>query len=503
MAAGEARTAWQRAANRCFVQEDAKRAPKLACCPSSRAATKQVDSGPASVTDGQDYHVPGFVPLNKNPSYTNVSPDNKWWLQLQPNYGSQRGLSNEQLNTLETEMNIYGAGFASLNIKSSRFHLKNAGTLITKGLNSEASCATESKVCASFLKKEPIVNKQELKAVHTKSTREPIKMKDGEESYEFIEMDHVDNASFKTSDVSCFDSESPLIVSGKRELWWKNADSDELVFLVAQRSLDLVENCDLPQPQKTHMKRDLPLPRTTQMKRDLPQPQQAYLKRPPYACVGFSDHDGSKKSSGELMPQSADRSIPTSHTSIPTSHTSGSGTPGGGRGSNWSAEGSLKSGIDEAISYNTTKVGQSETLISVKDPCKAQLLEALRHSQTRAREAEMAVKQAYAEKEHVVKLFFRQASQLFAYKQWLHLLQLENLYYQIKKNKNHPVSSLFPGVLPWMPQKNRKTRKGKCSKQGRRRCNLSKYALMFALGLSLVGAGLFLGWTIGWMLPAL
>lgn len=116
----------------------------------------------------------------------------------------------------------------------------------------------------------------------------------------------------------------------------------------------------------------------------------------------------------------------------------------------------------------------------------------------------MAVKQAYAEKEHVVKLFFRQASQLFAYKQWLQLLQLENLYYQIKSNKNHPVSALFPGVLPWMPLKNRKTRKkGKRSKQGHRKCNLSKYALMFALGMSLVGAGLLLGWTIGWMLPAL
>ncbi|KAK1374026.1 putative aminoacrylate hydrolase RutD [Heracleum sosnowskyi] len=497
MAAAEARAAWQRAANRCFVQEDAKRAPKLACCPSSGASTKQVDSGPASATDGQDYRVPGFVPLNNNPSYTNVPPDTKWWLQLQPNYGSQRGFSNEQLNTLETEMDIYGAGFASLNVKSSRVHLKNAGALITKSSNSEASCATESRVCASFLKKEHIVNKQELKAVYTKSVHEPIKVKDGEESYEFIEMDHVDSASFKTSDMSCLDSESPLIVSGKRDPWWKTTDSNELASLVAQRSLDLVENCDLPQPQTTHRKRDLPQPQTTHIKRDLPLPQSTYLKRDPYACVGFSDHDRSKKSSGDLKHQSADRSIPPSDTS-------GSGPPGGGHGSNWSVEGSSESGIDKSISYNKTKVGQAETQISAKDPCKAQLLEALRHSQTRAREAEMAVKQAYAEKEDVVKLFFRQASQLFAYRQWLQLLQLENLYYQIKSNKNHPVSALFPGVLPWMPLRNRKVRrKGKRPKQERPRCNISKYALMFALGLSLVGAGLFLGWTIGWMLPAL
>lgn len=119
----------------------------------------------------------------------------------------------------------------------------------------------------------------------------------------------------------------------------------------------------------------------------------------------------------------------------------------------------------------------------------------------------MAAKQAYAEKEHVVKLFFRQASEFFAYKQWFQLLQLENLYYQIKNNKNHPMSDIFPSVLPWMPIKNRKMRKkavkGKRTKQGRRRCNVPNYTLMFALGLSLVGAGLFLGWTIGWMFPAL
>jgi hypothetical protein len=35
MAAAEARAAWQRTTNRCFVQQDAKRVPKLDCCPSS------------------------------------------------------------------------------------------------------------------------------------------------------------------------------------------------------------------------------------------------------------------------------------------------------------------------------------------------------------------------------------------------------------------------------------------------------------------------------------
>lgn len=147
--------------------------------------------------------------------------------------------------------------------------------------------------------------------------------------------------------------------------------------------------------------------------------------------------------------------------------------------------------------------------LSEGEPTKAQLMEALCHSQTRAREAEKAAKQAYAEKEHIFKLFFRQATQLFAYKQWFQLLQLETLCIQIKNN-DQPGSAVVPVVLPWMPFKGRKLRrnwrKGPKGKRGRRaepRHDITKYAVAFALGFSLVGAGLLLGWTVGWMLPHL
>lgn len=141
------------------------------------------------------------------------------------------------------------------------------------------------------------------------------------------------------------------------------------------------------------------------------------------------------------------------------------------------------------------------------DPGKGQLMEALRHSQTRAREAEKAAKQAYAEKEHILKLFFKQTSQLFAYRQWFQLLQLETLYIQIKNN-DQSISTLFPVVLPCMSYKGRKQQKsgqkatkGKRVKLRRPQYDIKKYAIAFALGLGLVGAGLLLGWTVGWMLP--
>lgn len=46
-----------------------------------------------------------------------------------------------------------------------------------------------------------------------------------------------------------------------------------------------------------------------------------------------------------------------------------------------------------------------------------------------------------------------------------------------------------------------KAAKGKRGNQGRPKHDMSKYVFAFAWGLGLVGAGLLLGWTVGWMLP--
>lgn len=154
-------------------------------------------------------------------------------------------------------------------------------------------------------------------------------------------------------------------------------------------------------------------------------------------------------------------------------------------------------------SLSSTSTTEKDMLeqVTESDPTKAQLLEALCHSQTRAREAEKAAQKAYEEKEHVIKLLFKQASQLFAYKQWFQMLQLEPFYHQIKNNEQ-------PVVFPWTPYKNQKFRKSwvktgkeRRGKRGQLRPDITKYAVALALGLSLVGAGLLLGWTVGWMLP--
>ncbi|PIN24550.1 hypothetical protein CDL12_02735 [Handroanthus impetiginosus] len=379
MALAEARAAWQRTANRCFVQEDAKRAPKLACCSTVSPSVKQADTGPTSAACGLQIPATGSLPFNLNPSCSNLSPNSKWWLQLPPNYGYKKGLMDEQFDSLEGNMESYQMH----EIVKDPFKLEikeNIGELGVEGL---VGCEVS-----------------------------------------------------KSASTIYFDSESSWIGAEESYPWWRTADTDELALLVARKSLNHIENCDLPNPQNTH------------------------LHAPASLTAGRVCQELGMSADGQVVSYTDMRDIPN-HERI------------------------------------------AEMQIFHNDRSKAQLMEALCHSQTRAREAERAARQACEEKDHVVKLVFKQASQLFAYKQLLDLLQLENMYLQFINNKSQSVSIVFPAVLPWKPQ-----RTGKLHNPGRKRAKVSrpwydsnKYAIVFALGFGLVGAGFLLGWTVGWMLP--
>lgn len=122
-----------------------------------------------------------------------------------------------------------------------------------------------------------------------------------------------------------------------------------------------------------------------------------------------------------------------------------------------------------------------------------------------------------------MKHFFMQASHLFAYRQWLQMLQIETLCLQHKSNtdeclqqknieglqpKNNndeSMSAKFPGLLA-VSREGRKM--GKVRKKATKRVRIPNYQLRrsiigFAIGLSLGSAGLLLGWTLGRFFPAL
>ncbi|XP_028767607.1 uncharacterized protein LOC114727723 isoform X2 [Neltuma alba] len=383
MAAAEARALWQRTANRCFVQEDAKRAPKLACCQSSCATSKSVDAGPASAAD-----------------------------------------ESNQTNDMKK------------------------------------------------------VLKNKMQDAYSKNSEEYSELSDMMSKYETVEMDPVScSVSKKTSD-SCLGSDYSWIEGDRTEPWWRTTDRDELAFFVSQKSLNHFENCDLPPPQKK------------------------YLRSHP--CVNANDHK-TKTTSFDWEAKSRDFSNLSVHAQECLNPNLMHGKQGPSAKEEILHSASNKSSSTTAIQDNIME----EQQVPGGDPSRAELMEALCHSQKRAREAEEAARQAYAEKEDLVKLFFKQASQIFAYKQWLQLLQLETLYFQVNKvnSKDQLISTLFPMALSSMSRKPRKRKQNFVTDsqemQDQAKPDITTYAVAFALGLSLVGAGILLGWTVGWMLPRL
>lgn len=247
MAAAEARAVWQRTANRCFVQEDAKRAPKLACCQSSCSTSKQVEAGAAAAACGPDCPASGFVPLGRNPSYSNLPLDTRWWLQMQPSYGYQKVLTMEQLNALESDKETLRPALENPTSKDDEVHPHKRDLAGVDGQNNIKTSLDVHHCAALCMKKSP-----DILFLYDKNMKE---LDDTTEICESMELDPNDCPITKQPYDFCVGPEYTWMSSEKTEPWWRTTDRDELVSLVARKSLDHVENCDLPPPQKVCCRR--------------------------------------------------------------------------------------------------------------------------------------------------------------------------------------------------------------------------------------------------------
>ncbi|XP_062193405.1 uncharacterized protein LOC133896786 isoform X2 [Phragmites australis] len=444
MAAAEARAAWQRAANRCLVQEDAKRAPKLACCPPS---LQPHDTSNGNPMNPQDHHIPNFMPINWNLMNSNLPMDTQWWLQLQPNFGCQMGLAREHLNYMSGE----------------------AGEKKMEGL-------------VPVSKLEDIEGLEELKTLAGYSPMS-LKCKGNanncvHEDKEFMEFKTFDPLFPRKPQKEYCEMHAPWEESKKSQPWWQIADVDGLASLVAERAMQNIVNNDLPRPTQTV------------------QVHGAKLNGP-----GNKDDYGLPLTYADKKPDPVHDTMVCSY-SVPSADETNLSD---GEGWQQHQRNNVPGGEQDSYSSTDSTSGSKPTYQNASE--RAKLLDALRHSQTRAREAEIAAKKAYDEKDHVIKLLFRQASHLFACKQWLKMLQLENICLQLRF-KEHQIAAMFP-ELPWLMVKEKvapwQEWKDGTWKKGRRlnRKGSLRNAIMFAVGVGIVGAGLLLGWTLGWLLPKL
>ncbi|KAA8545357.1 hypothetical protein F0562_020141 [Nyssa sinensis] len=165
----------------------------------------------------------------------------------QPDSRFQRGFTNEQLSTLEAKMETFRPGVVSSTSKFSGNNPHNEvdGIHVDDNMNAEPSFDTHSKTTPTCTKKDPEVRRQELRTIYSKNALEPLELCDMGKSFELMESDPVGSSVSKQLNELCFDLESPWIGAEKTEPWWHTADRDELASLVAQRSLDLIENCSM------------------------------------------------------------------------------------------------------------------------------------------------------------------------------------------------------------------------------------------------------------------
>ncbi|KAM6555537.1 hypothetical protein CsatB_002556 [Cannabis sativa] len=444
MAAAEARTTWKRTARRCYFHDDVRE--KYSSCTSSSCSSKsEFDYSPDNAAKD---HLHPFA------NYDVLSGRRRWWLNQEPNFVHHKNFVSEERISLEAQLEILSNDVCEKKQNKEGFIAKNNNCSMDQLRKVYVTCnenGLDTKI-------------QELKAVSPRKTAAGKDVRDLwylDEHY--MSLDSLNNLVSQDPKKLPSDYESHWDGVDKNEPWWRSTGKDDLASLVAQKSLEHIENCDLPRPRAKNYRK----------------------QQKPSACSQNSDYDDALSS-------------PLDPTGMTESRFS----------SQEYSSGSTNSGFSPHETLSTTSINRHDAEDDTEnDKTKAQLLKALCLSQKRAREAEQAAKQAYTEKEHIITLLFRQASQLFAYKQWLQLLQLENICLQLK-NKNQPIVDLFPPEKAPCKGGSRQSHKdhhqhkaGK-KRQGKPKHDIHKSIVAFALGLGLAGAGLFLGWTMGWLFPA-
>ncbi|XWS50334.1 hypothetical protein CRYUN_Cryun12cG0079200 [Craigia yunnanensis] len=309
MAATEARAAREHIANPRFVKEDAGRATKFSGCPSSSSPRLDSNGTPSGAASGPDQTTSLRVPDNQN------------------------------LFGLE----VSNAGFDNESPKISKDHYFDGSSVCIKDGVAEDS----GNAYAECVKSDRDVRKEESNPVLNSNAQKPPNKNIGESWYlddHLIVLEH--NCLISKQPKTLYsDFESQLVQSEKTEPWWRMTDKDELASMVAQKSLEHIENC-LSDLSNHHWER------ATSVSLDESQ------------CM-LGDKQNSLPNSDNLL---------------------------------------------------------SRQFVMSADPCGAQ------------------------------------ASQLFAYKQWLQLLQLENFSLRLTY-KNQPISRLLPAGLPWVPYKGMQVKK--------------------------------------------
>ncbi|XP_011084518.1 uncharacterized protein LOC105166752 isoform X1 [Sesamum indicum] len=439
-------------------------------------STLKSDSGGNSSesVDGSYSFFRDHRPCKGNSSTLGLGRDAKWWLDHQ-------GLGKDQLNVLDAEVTLLGTGFVDGNAKASGVYQLSEECYSPK--NHGGFCAhMPLKHFHSLGKNNGGSWLQEFE-----STIKDDLLSDAN----LIDLDSCTCLLLERPKKLCSDMDSEWIGLKKIEPWWHAGDKYDSASLVSQTSSGHIRDHDHPGVESMHSEKvsDKCVNCFDQFKGQFRDKERKLLHVADSTQANLASVEDTEFSymadctEGNLASLSMDKSLGKQGLMEPILQ---------------DPEGTFSS----SDSCNTAKVDSSYSQKPRSgDLSRTELLEALCHSQTRARKAEKLAQEACDEKDHVINLFFQQASCLFAYRQWLRMLQLETLCLHLRSRDQ--LTSFTPPAIRSKNMTIRRNRaRGPKKKLGKHRCHINKYAIAFAVGLSLAGAGFLVGWTIGWLFPA-
>nr|PNR26491.1 hypothetical protein PHYPA_031066 [Physcomitrium patens] len=559
---------WQRtASNR--VQDGTFRAPKLAHCPSLPKPQPEIS------------HYEVILGFDQTPSYywsnTWSSMDTKTPWQMSSNalcdqrpenlavdelLGSRCSLKPPGLRALAAErtfnVNSGVIGITSEYATGAELELEwqlIAGSVPKSGLSASFRAAETKN---EFLRKNARVEEKDVPGGaatrKSKSLKESQMMKVFRESVEicrspttedlegltskhYIEdsmeklQQTMDKCSYGSNSLCFTGDASPSTITSTMS--WRTANKEALAALVAQKTKETLENCDLPTPlSRSILKRPLESfdlrvmgakSESTETSDRNVVDSVLHVREPtPLANLGpaASSDVVEKTESSSSAVQSARMTLPLT---IPTRGQASAFHSGYQSSSFAENKHACWMGGDKVMS--TSSLGRSS----------GPLGEALCHSQSRAREAEKRAEENFQEYQKVAHLLFREASLSLTYRQLVSSLQAENACLRVYLHRHQQATVLLhqsdfspfsvldrfayyrwnlygrddgrrqmsdPFPLLWPAEKDKAgsfvmTREG--GTEMIMSCTLS---FAFALGLSLAGAGLMLGWSMGWILLA-
>lgn len=238
MASAEGRASY---ANNHRFPQDFMMPPNSSDQPSS--VSSKLESNWAPSNSVKDHANSGRLPQNPN---CDRLPDMKSWLHVKTNLGDEANYTCRRLNSWEAELGSYYAGFVDDNVKTVEDQsIKSFDSFSCVGSDNPAVEQPYS-TSPACMKSNSSSRMPKIEAAVNNDAKFAPKKKDQGEFW--FSDDH-----FVDWDIT--DMEPHWIGTEKNGPWWRTAGKDELASLVAQKSLEHIENCDLPQPQIKHFRK--------------------------------------------------------------------------------------------------------------------------------------------------------------------------------------------------------------------------------------------------------